>query len=51
MTELLIFEVNVKNVTEGRREEGKGREGEDQLGFGVLITGTGQTNFDIVFRY
>ncbi len=24
MTELLMFEVNVKNVTEGRREEGKG---------------------------
>ena len=30
-----MFEVNVKNVMEGR-EEGKGREG-DQLGFGVLI--------------
>ena len=26
-----MFEVNVKNVTEGRREEG------DQLGFGVLL--------------
>ena len=31
-----MFEVNVKNVTKGRREEWKGREG-DQLGFGVLI--------------
>ena len=31
MTELLMFEVNVKNVMKGRREEG------DQLGFGVLI--------------
>ena len=29
-----MFEVNVKNVTEGR--EGKGRGG-DQLGFGVLM--------------
>ena len=31
-----MFEVNVKDVTEGR--EGKGRRGgKDQLGFGVLI--------------
>ena len=32
-----MFEVNVKNMTKGRREEGKGREEGDQLGFGVLI--------------
>ena len=32
-----MFEVNVKNFMEGRREEGKGKE--DQLGFGVLILG------------
>ena len=32
-----MFEVDVKNVTEGR-EEGKGRRRGDQLGFGVLIT-------------
>ena len=31
MTELLMFEVNVKNMTEGIRE------GEDQLRFGILI--------------
>ena len=31
MTKLLMFEVDVKNVTEGR--EG----GKDQLGFGVLM--------------
>ena len=35
MTELLMFEVDVKNVTKGR-EGMKGMEG-DQLGFGVLI--------------
>ena len=29
-----MFEVDVKNVTEGRRRE---EEGGDQLGFGVLI--------------
>ena len=29
-----MFEVDVKNVTEGRREGGGG----DQLGFGVLMT-------------
>ena len=29
-----MFEVNVKNVMEGRRRE----EGGDQLGFGVLIS-------------
>ena len=35
MTELLMFEVSVKNVMEkGRRRRGGG----DQLGFGVLIT-------------
>ena len=28
-----MFEVDVKNVTEGRRRE----EGRDQLGFGVLM--------------
>ena len=38
MTKLLMFEVDVKNVTEkGRREREKGREEGDQLGFGVMI--------------
>ena len=31
-----MFEVDVKNVMEGRREGGEEEE-EDQLGFGVLI--------------
>ena len=35
MAELLMFEVDVKNVTKGRR-----REGGDQLRFGVLIIRT-----------
>ena len=26
MTELLMFEVNVKNMTEGREREGRGRD-------------------------
>ena len=33
MTELLMFEVDVKNVM----EKGRGEGGGDQLGFGVLI--------------
>ena len=33
MTKLLMFEVDLKNVT----EEGRGGGGGDQLGFGVLI--------------
>ena len=33
MTELLMFEVDVKNVMERRRS----RFGEDQVGFGALI--------------
>ena len=31
-----MFEVDVKNVTEGRRRR-RGGGGKDQLGFGVLI--------------
>ena len=31
-----MFEVNVKNVTEGR----EGKKGMDQLGFGVLMLNT-----------
>ena len=33
-----MFEVDVKNVTEGRKRGGGGEEG-DQLGFGVLMVG------------
>ena len=32
-----MFEVNVKNVTEEKGRERKGRREWDQLGFGVLI--------------
>ena len=36
MTDLLMFEIDVKNMMEkGRREGKKGREEGDQLGFGV----------------